>query len=52
MVKKRKKEEKLHCSQCGAEVSSSDEFCECGNLLLVSEVYDAIADEQDLEENP
>jgi len=50
-VKKKAKEEKLHCPQCGAEVSPSDEFCECGNLLLVEENIDAYADAQDLEED-
>jgi len=49
-MKVKKKEEKLHCPQCGAEVSPSDEFCECGKLLLVSEAYDAYADAQDEEE--
>ncbi len=40
---------KLYCPQCGAEVQPCDEFCECGKLLLVSEDYDAYADEQDEE---
>jgi len=50
-IKKKAKEEKpkLYCPQCGAEVSPSDEFCECGKLLLVSEAYDTYADEMDEE---
>lgn len=48
--KKKSKPKKLHCPQCGAEVSPSDEFCECGKLLLLDEAYDATADEQDLED--
>jgi len=51
MPKKKSKSKKLHCPQCGSEVDPSDEFClECGKLLLLDEAYDAISDEQDLEE--
>jgi len=45
--KKKSKPKKIYCPQCGAEVSPSDEFCECGKLLLVSEAYEAISDEED-----
>ena len=47
----KKQPKKLYCSQCGAEVRPTDDFClECGKLLLVSGAYDAYADAQDEEE--
>ena len=46
----KKKPKPKYCPQCGAEVSPSDEFCECGKLLLIDENYDAIADEMDDED--
>jgi predicted amidophosphoribosyltransferase len=45
--KKKAESKKYYCPQCGAEVDPSDEFCECGKLLLLDENYDAIADEDD-----
>ena len=47
-----KKPKKLYCPQCGSEVDPSDEFCECGKLLLLDESYDGYADAQDLDEDP
>lgn len=47
--KKSKSQPKCYCPQCGAEVDPSDEFCECGKLLIVQEAYDAYADAQDEE---
>lgn len=47
----KKKPKPKYCPQCGAEVHSFAEFCECGKLLLVSEDYDAYADAQDEEED-
>jgi len=41
---------KLYCPQCGSEIEPSEEFCECGKLLLVEEDYDAVSDEMDLED--
>jgi len=49
-----KKKTPIRCPQCGQEIELSDEFCECGKLVVFmpsyGEDYNAYAEFQDEED--